>query len=142
MKRLSDCTKRERAGVVTGIVLILLGLAGLGAVGLATAWVAALVRMVGWMFEMMWPICMMAIGGLILWAAIRGKLDDALSGRFNGPLSRSSSDSRLEGVCGGLAHFLGVDAVIVRVIFVMLFFSSPLLCLVIYVLFAIVLPRS
>ena len=142
MKRLSDCTKKERTGVAVGIGLIALGAIGLGAVGLAATWVSVVWRIANRLVDLLWPICLMVVGGLILWAAVRGRLDDALSGRFNGPLSRSSSDSRLEGVCGGLAHFLGIDSVAVRLIFVMLFIASPLLCLVTYVILAIVMPRS
>lgn len=31
-------------------------------------------------------------------------------------LTRSSSDSRVSGVCGGVAHYLGVDPTLVRVL--------------------------
>lgn len=142
MKKYSDCTRKERTGVVVGILLIALGVVGLGAVGLAASWIAAAWHLASYLIDLLWPVCLMAVGGLILWAAVRGQLDDALAGRFNGPLSRSSSDSRLEGVCGGLAHFLGINSAAVRVIFVMLFIASPPFCLVIYVVLAIVMPRS
>ncbi len=35
-------------------------------------------------------------------------------------LYRSRNDKMIAGVCGGLAHYLGIDATIVRLIFVVL----------------------
>jgi phage shock protein C len=38
----------------------------------------------------------------------------------NRKLYRSRTDRKLAGVCGGLAQYLGVDATVIRVIFVVL----------------------
>ncbi|MEG0218318.1 MAG: PspC domain-containing protein, partial [Raoultibacter sp.] len=62
-------------------------------------------------------------------------------GRFNPPLGRSVVDKRFAGVCGGLAHFIGIDATIVRIVAVILFFASPWFCLLAYVLAAVFMPR-
>ena len=37
---------------------------------------------------------------------------------FNRPLRRSRSDRMLAGVCGGLAGYFGIDATLLRVIYV------------------------
>jgi len=35
-------------------------------------------------------------------------------------LTKSNSDRRISGICGGLAEFFGIDSTIVRVLFVLL----------------------
>ncbi len=54
-------------------------------------------------------------------------------------LYRSRTDRVLLGVCGGLAKYLNIDPVIVRVIAVLLFFSGGL-GLLAYIILAIVVP--
>lgn len=39
-------------------------------------------------------------------------------------LTRSDTDRMIAGVCGGLAHYLNVDPVLVRLAFILLFFAS------------------
>ena len=53
-------------------------------------------------------------------------------------LARSSSDRMIGGVCGGLARYFGIDATIVRLVFVLAVLSgiSPL----IYIILWIVMP--
>lgn len=51
-------------------------------------------------------------------------------------LQRSRSDRMIGGVCGGIAHYFGVDSVLVRLIFVVVAFavgSGLLLYLVLWV---------
>jgi phage shock protein C len=44
-------------------------------------------------------------------------------------LMRSSVDSKIAGVCGGIAEYLGVDSTIVRLIWVVAFFVPVPVCL-------------
>lgn len=55
-------------------------------------------------------------------------------------LVRSASDRMIGGVCGGLARYFGIDATIVRLVFVLAVLSglSPL----IYVILWIVMPQE
>lgn len=39
-------------------------------------------------------------------------------------LTRSSTDRKLMGVCGGLGEYFGIDATVFRVIFIVLFFAA------------------
>lgn len=50
-------------------------------------------------------------------------------------LARSANDKMLGGVCGGLARYFGIDATIVRLVFVLAVLSglSPLIYLVLWV---------
>jgi phage shock protein C len=54
-------------------------------------------------------------------------------------LSRSSTDKVLGGVCGGLAHYFGIDPVIVRLIMIALFFAGGM-SLFIYPALWLVMP--
>jgi len=57
-----------------------------------------------------------------------------------GRLTRSVTDRRIAGVCGGLAHYFGIDPVLVRVAFVVaafMGFGVPL-----YLVLWIVLPKG
>ncbi|SEO03472.1 phage shock protein C (PspC) family protein [Amphibacillus marinus] len=54
-----------------------------------------------------------------------------------GPLRKSSTDRVLSGVCGGIAEYLDIPAIAVRLIF---FFGPPLLT--VYIILAIFLPEE
>lgn len=59
---------------------------------------------------------------------------------MNTQLTRSNSDKMIGGVCGGLAHYFGIDSAIVRLVFVLAVLSgvSPL----VYVVLWIVMPQE
>ena len=54
---------------------------------------------------------------------------------MNTQLMRSANDRMLGGVCGGLARYFGIDAAIVRLVFVLAVLSgvSPLVYLVLWI---------
>ncbi|MGN7408444.1 PspC domain-containing protein [Sporosarcina sp. SAFN-010] len=52
-------------------------------------------------------------------------------------LTKSSTDSSLHGVCGGIAEFFGISSFLVRLIFIM----TPA-SLIVYILLANMLPDS
>lgn len=56
-------------------------------------------------------------------------------------LMRSETDRMLAGVCGGLAAYLGIDPVLVRLAFVLLLLASGV-GLVIYVILWIIMPTE
>lgn len=55
-------------------------------------------------------------------------------------LTRSQTDRKIAGVCGGLAEYFGVDSTLVRLIAVVLLLLGP--GLLAYVVFWIVLPQG
>ena len=60
----------------------------------------------------------------------------------NAGLRRSSVDSMMSGVCGGLAEKAGMDSTIMRILFVLAtIFSGIVPGLVAYVILAIVMPK-
>jgi phage shock protein C len=57
-------------------------------------------------------------------------------------LSRSASDKRLGGVCGGIAEYFGVDPLLVRIGFVVLALASFGFGVLLYVVLWIALPEA
>lgn len=142
MRRFSQYPRSSQAGLVVGAALVAFGLARFVSMGNGREWWTALLHFAERALDVLWPIALMAVGGVLLWAGMTGRLDGILAGRFNPPLRRSADERRLLGVCGGLAHFCGVNAVIVRVVFVLLLFASPWFCLLAYLILALVMPRD
>lgn len=142
MKQFSQYPRSSQAGIIVGVAFVAFGLFRLATMGHGPQWWTEFVRAAGRVIDLLWPVALMVVGGLILWAGLTGRLDGLLQGRFNPPLRRSRTDSRLLGVCGGLAHFFGVNSVIVRVVVVLLMFVSPWFCLVAYVVAALLMPRA
>ncbi len=56
-------------------------------------------------------------------------------------LTRSKSDKKLFGVCGGLAKYLDVDSTILRVIWILLFFCAGT-GLLAYLILALLMPEE
>lgn len=59
---------------------------------------------------------------------------------MNARLRRSRTDKMISGVCGGIAEYVGWDATIIRILFVILTFllwGAPIL---IYFILALVMP--
>jgi phage shock protein C len=58
-------------------------------------------------------------------------------------LTRSVTDSKLAGVCGGLAEYWQVDSTVIRLVWVLLaIFPIPFAAVVAYIVAWIVMPRA
>lgn len=57
-------------------------------------------------------------------------------------LERSMSDKYIAGVCGGVAKYLGIDATVVRVIFVLLALAGIFPGLLAYIIGWIIMPAE
>jgi phage shock protein C len=55
-------------------------------------------------------------------------------------LYKSRTDSKLDGVCGGIAEYFNIDSTIVRLIWLVLCFTGT--GIIAYILCAIVMPRA
>ena len=59
------------------------------------------------------------------------------------PLHRSRQDRVVAGVCAGLAHWLGWDATLVRILYVVVsIFSFVLPGLIVYLILWLVMPKA
>ena len=56
-------------------------------------------------------------------------------------LRRSSADSMIGGVCGGIAEYFDIDPVAVRVAYILLTFCTAFCGTLVYILLWIVMPR-
>lgn len=56
-------------------------------------------------------------------------------------ITKSKTDKVIDGVCGGLAEYFGIDPVLVRLVFVLLVFIDGL-GLVLYIILAIIMPQA
>jgi phage shock protein C len=55
-------------------------------------------------------------------------------------LRKSRTDKMIAGVCGGIADYLGWDSTIVRIIFLILVFSSVGTMVLLYFILALIMP--
>lgn len=56
-------------------------------------------------------------------------------------LYRASIDKKLFGVCGGIAHYFGIDSTLVRLVTTVLFFAGGL-SLWVYIIAALIMTES
>ncbi len=124
-----------------------LGLIGGGALILFGGWF--LLRTFGiipeWFTDMWsrasWPIALIVIGGIVVLVSSRGGL--SIRGPLPGSrLYRSRDDKWVEGVLGGLGKYLGIDPVILRLVFVGLLLLNTWGLVIAYVIMAIVVPKE
>ncbi len=55
-------------------------------------------------------------------------------------LKKSRIDKMIAGVCGGIAEYLGWDATLVRILYVILVFSSFGTMVLVYFILALIMP--
>ena len=75
--------------------------------------------------------------GYFVWQYLAGDK----KGTVNGRIHKSTGDRKLAGVCGGIAEWLGVDPMIIRIVWVLMSFSwgSGVLA---YLVCALILPEG
>ena len=61
---------------------------------------------------------------------------------MNKKLQRSSTDSMLGGVCGGLANYFDLDPTLVRVAYVLLSVCTAFSGVLAYILLLIIMPKE
>ncbi|NQU04787.1 MAG: PspC domain-containing protein [Calditrichaeota bacterium] len=57
-------------------------------------------------------------------------------------LYRSEEDRLLAGICGGLGEYFSIDPVIIRLIWIFSTFATGGMCILLYLLCWIVIPRQ
>lgn len=137
----SEYSRLAQAGIVVGSALLVVGVFGLAGDYAQVDWWHALVDVIGASTNYLLPLSLVGLGVYLLWAAKHDKLN-GLRAEHEGTLARSVTDRRFAGVCGGIAQYLDIDSVVVRIVVLLLFLASPLLALIAYVLLALILPRA
>ncbi len=106
-------------------------------------------------FEFVFPVLLIILGMAIIYyrqsqtenstRSSQGESSSTTSDTTFQPQSfrqfrRSSTDKKLFGVCGGLAHYFGIDSSLIRMLYIVLCLASFGAGLVLYVLIAVVVP--
>jgi phage shock protein PspC (stress-responsive transcriptional regulator) len=56
-------------------------------------------------------------------------------------ITKSKTDRVIDGVCGGLAEYFGIDSLLVRLAFVALMFINGI-GVILYIIFVIIMPKA
>ncbi|MGI6105760.1 MAG: PspC domain-containing protein [Raoultibacter sp.] len=128
-------------GILAGAVLIFFGIIKLLEHFFGSSWWGTVERVWSTFLSFAWPIALIGIGVYVVWAAKTGKFK-RVSIDTTRPLRRSQLDKRILGVCGGIAAYVNVDSIIVRVIAIVLLVVSPWFTLIMYFIAAILMPKS
>lgn len=72
----------------------------------------------------------------------RTGVPSAQTWRASRPLTLSTRDKKIGGVCAGLAHYLNVDVTLVRIVWLVLTFVPPGAGLIAYVLAWLIMPHE
>ena len=75
--------------------------------------------------------------GYFIWQYVAGDR----KGTTNGRIHRSTRDRKLAGVCGGIAEWLGVDSMIVRLVWALMILGWGI-GVPLYIICAIILPEE
>ena len=86
-------------------------------------------------------LAMSIVGGIALGYFGFQTIFSNSKGKTRGRLHKSSSDRKIAGVCGGIAEYLGVDPVIIRLAWALLAFGWGT-GILIYILCACILPEE
>jgi len=132
--------KAVQFAIVCGLALIVFGIYKILGLFVNTLWWAAIQSGISTYLSIAWPIVLIGVGILFVWAAKTGRFKRVLFD-FNKPFRRSLNDKRLSGLCGGIAEYFAINPTLVRVATVVLFVLSPIFTLVVYVIGSIFVPR-
>ena len=137
----SSESKRNTA-LIIGAILIIVGL-------------GLLADQLHYRFMFFWPfqrfdaeiLIAVAIIGLGLYLVLRkpSEKEPGAPGEptaFSNRITRSLTDRKIGGVCGGIAKYFNIDAAIVRVLFVVFAVAAFFLAIVTYIVMMIVVPEE
>ncbi|MCF7796292.1 MAG: PspC domain-containing protein [Lentisphaeria bacterium] len=94
------------------------------------------------MVSIIWPVALILLG---IYLVMHHRADGHfITGWFKpeGKLTRSKTDRRIAGVCGGLGTYLGIDGNIVRILWVMGSLTSMGFGILAYIIMAIFVPEE
>ena len=129
-----------------GAVLVAVGFVAMLVMRGTVVWAREALGLAVIALRLLTPLALVALAVYLVWAARHGRFAEAAWKRGQGlgsprTLTRSQTDRRFGGVCGGLAGYLGIDGVAVRVVFLLATAAFPPL-LVVYLLLAFLLPQA
>lgn len=140
--RFQECSSRERAWIVFGAALVVCGVVLILAT--YTNWWSVFFVWLRRISRLAIPVALLGLGAYVIWGARQNRFDSLFSGatRPQGSLTRSKTDVRIAGVCGGIAQYFRIDSVLVRIIAVLLAIASPLFTLIAYGALTLILKQD
>lgn len=123
----------ENSKIILGSALILLGLYAL----LRTTGFLHFFSFFGITHEFIIPLILIVLGIILLTKHREFIYREAPSQK---KLTRSSTNRMIAGVCAGLGNYLNIDPTLIRIIWVILTFGSFGIGILIYILFALLVP--
>lgn len=154
-----DISKRKEAqntGLIVGVVLILLGLTFFSSIldlgyfhfrpyrwHLFRPWFIGL--------DKFWPIIIILIGVLYIYHVLRkGKKSNSepyVNGKkttgIDKKITRSRNEKMIGGVCSGIAEYLNIDPVLMRVMWILVtLFSGIVFGIIVYIILLIIIPEE
>lgn len=88
------------------------------------------------------PLLLILAGVAFLLHGRDGTQPDATTSGGTARLYRSRTESKISGVCGGIAAFVNTDPTFVRILFVVAGFASAGFMILLYIILAIVVPKE
>ena len=138
-RRWSECTHGQRTQAVAGIVMVVLGFAALLVIYSSVWWWGLFIKFINTLLAFLFPCATLLLICYLIWAWKKGKFDRALTEK-RGVLRKSQNDKRIAGVCGGIAAYLHVDSMVIRIIALFLFLASPPITAFLYFILAFAVP--
>lgn len=134
MSKRKKATKGSDVWVALGTVFVLIGLWKLAERSFSPWW-PSFARALNTYAGIVWPIALIISGVLVIYAVRSGRMEQ--DGKH---LMRSQLNRRFAGVCGGFAELLGIDASIIRIVWVILAFVSFGIAVLAYLVCWAVIP--
>ena len=139
-----DYSTSEKVGLAVGAVCIVVGVVWL--FGSYAGWWHSVSKLMWSLSSFLLPISAVTLGVYLVWGMRNGRFAGLVDGRermrSDRRFVRSSSETRIAGVCGAIATFCAIDVVSVRIIVLLLFAMVPVPVMVLYALLAIAVPHD
>lgn len=138
MKPFSEYTTSQKILIVIGGLSLFFGALALLSETEHVRWFMSLSILMHTISVVSFPFAFIGIIGLIIrWVYLlqKARITAAV-------FVRSRSDLRLGGLCGGIASYIQVSSVLVRLVALFVFLVNPVMFLVVYALLVIAVPQS
>lgn len=132
MRSFRDYPAKERAVIVFGWSLVLLGILGMVWEYYLVSWWHLLVDQAIRITRGLSPLAIIALVACLAGSWGRSQIACAKRHKPAGPIQASRSDRRILGVCGGFAEARQLDAAFVRTVALLLFVAFPAVVTVVY----------
>lgn len=136
MRALSDFPRRGRVFIIVGSVFVAVGVWGIFNAYFTVPWWFAVLNKMSHVMDRVRPVDIIALVLFLVWATRSGRLRNVFHMDDETPLSRSRTDRKILGVCGGFAQHQGLDSTVIRIAVLLLLIAFPLVTTIVYLLYA------